>query len=74
MTTTTPAGTPTALERLADELDSAEFTTALVTGTERRPVLTVASRRTRAAEDIYADGWFWWSWGPGSGARSWSSL
>ncbi len=62
MTTTTPAGTPTALERLADALDSAEFTTALVTGTGRRPVLTVASRRTRAAEDIYADGWFWWSW------------
>ena len=62
MTAPRAADSPAVLERLAQALDPAEFSTALVMGGGRRPVLTVASRRTLAAEDIYADGWFWWSW------------
>jgi hypothetical protein len=35
-----------------------------VTGTGRRPYLSVTCRDTRAAEEVYADehGWFWWPW------------
>ena len=61
MTAVGPASAPTALERLAAELDRTEFTTVLITGTGRRPRLTVENRRTKAIEDIYADSWYWWS-------------
>ena len=59
---TTVAAASAALERLAAALEPKEFITVLVTRTGRRPRLTVASRRTQATEDIYADDWFWWSW------------
>ena len=62
MSTIGPADAHAALGRLADALDRSEFTTVLTWGTRRRPRLTVEYRRTRAIEDIYADGWFWWSW------------
>jgi len=52
-----------ALDDLAAELDPREFATILVTGPGRRPCLTVASRHTHAAEDIYADRLsYWWAW------------
>jgi len=52
-----------ALERLATALDAGEFATVLVAGAGRRPRLSVTSRETQAAEDIYADGLaYWWSW------------
>jgi hypothetical protein len=57
-------GTVAALVRLDTALDSGEFATTLVYGPGRRPCLTVASRRTPAAEHLFADGaWFWWAWG-----------
>jgi hypothetical protein len=62
MTAAEAGSAPAALERLSFALDPAEFSTTLVHGTGRRPVLTVECRQTRAVEDIYADGWFWWSW------------
>jgi hypothetical protein len=62
MTAVGPAGAPIALERLAEELDRREFATVLVTGPGRRARLTVENRRTKVTEDIYADGWYWWSW------------
>ena len=61
MTALGPAGAPTALERLAEELDDREFATVLVTRTGRRAQLTVENRRTKVMEDIYADAWYWWS-------------
>jgi hypothetical protein len=51
-----------ALERLAATLGSRDFATTLVTGLGRQPCLTVASRRSRLAEDIYADRFYRWSW------------
>ena len=61
--TAPPAPGTAALERLATALDSREFATSLVAGDGRRPCLTVASRHTGAAEDIYADrARFWWGW------------
>jgi hypothetical protein len=57
-------GTVAALERLDTALDSREFATTLVYGAGRRPCLTVASRRTPAAEELYADGSrYWCAWG-----------
>jgi len=60
---TAPGSGPAALERLAAALGPG-FITTLVTGTGRRPHLSVISRDTRAAEDVYADenGSFWWPW------------
>jgi hypothetical protein len=56
--------TVAALERLDTALDSREFATTLVTGDGRRACLTVASRTTPAAENLYADGArYWWAWG-----------
>jgi hypothetical protein len=59
----TPAtGDPrTALEALATALNSAEFATALVTGTGRRPCLTVTSRHAGVEENIYAGPTSYWS-------------
>ncbi|HEY5990293.1 MAG TPA: hypothetical protein VIV12_28490 [Streptosporangiaceae bacterium] len=52
-----------ALERLAAELDPRAFATTLVAGEGRVPCLSVASRNAGLAENIYAEGgWFWWSW------------
>jgi hypothetical protein len=64
VTVTDPAeaAATVALERLAATLDRAEFITTIVISTGRRTRLTVISRHTKAAEDIYANGWFWWSW------------
>jgi hypothetical protein len=52
-----------ALEQLATALGP-RFVTAMVTGTDRRPRLSVICRDTRASEDVLADdrGWFWWPW------------
>jgi hypothetical protein len=60
---TAPGSGPAALERLAAALGPG-FITALVTGADRRPHLSVISRDTHAGEDVYADdsGWFWWPW------------
>jgi hypothetical protein len=56
---TAPGSSPAALERLAAVLGPG-FITTLVTGTGRGPYLSVISRDTQAAEDVYADegGWF----------------
>jgi hypothetical protein len=51
----------TALETLATALDPGEFVTALVTGTGRRPCLTVTSRHAGVEQDVYADPAFYWS-------------
>jgi hypothetical protein len=52
-----------ALERLAAALDPGEFATTLVTGTARRPYLTVTSRRAGTEQTVYADrSWYWWEW------------
>jgi hypothetical protein len=52
-----------ALERLATALGP-ELTTTLVSGTGRRPRLTVCARSGSAVEDVYADGsQYWWGWG-----------
>jgi hypothetical protein len=58
-----PGGGPAALEQLATALGPG-FITTLVTGSGRRPRLSVISRDTRAGEDVYADesGSFWWPW------------
>jgi hypothetical protein len=60
---TAPGSGPAALEHLATALGSG-FITTLVSGTGRRPHLSVISRDTHAAEDVYADesGWYWWPW------------
>jgi hypothetical protein len=51
-----------ALERLADALGSRDFATTLLTGPGRPPRLSVVSRLSRLAEDIYADSSYRWSW------------
>jgi hypothetical protein len=52
-----------ALECLAAELDPRSFATTLVAVEGKVRCLSVASRNTQLAEDIYAsDGWFLWSW------------
>jgi hypothetical protein len=58
------AGPPGSLERLAEALTPGEFAAVLVTGTGRRPCLTVVRRATLVTETVYTDdcGWFWWSW------------
>ena len=59
---TAPGGDPAALERLATALGPG-FITTLVTGSGRRPCLSVTCRDTRAGEDVYAgSSWFWWPW------------
>jgi hypothetical protein len=55
------AAASAALERLAEELDSSEFTTVIILRSGQRPRLTVEYHPTRAVEDIYADGWYWWA-------------
>ncbi|HEY5986483.1 MAG TPA: hypothetical protein VIV12_08915 [Streptosporangiaceae bacterium] len=63
MTAGGPASAVAALERLATALGAGEFATVLVAGTGRRPHLSVTSRQTQAAEDIYADEVaYWWAW------------
>jgi hypothetical protein len=57
-----PSVATAALERLATALGSRDFATVLVTGQERVPHLTVASRHSPLAEDIYADCFYRWSW------------
>jgi S-adenosyl methyltransferase len=54
---------PAALEQLATALGPG-FITTLVTGGDHRPRLSVISRDTGAAVDVYADEgeWFWWPW------------
>jgi hypothetical protein len=60
--TTTAARDPqTALETLAAALDPGEFVTALVTGTSRRPCLTVTSRHAGAEQNVYAGQSSYWS-------------
>jgi hypothetical protein len=56
-------GAPAALEHLTTALGPS-FVTTLVTGTGRKPHLSVISRDTYAAEDVYADeaGCYWWPW------------
>lgn len=61
MTTSAACDPQTALESLAAALDPGEFATALVTGTGRRPCLTVTSREAGAEESIYADQSSYWS-------------
>jgi hypothetical protein len=51
------------LESLATALNPGEFAAILVIRAGCRPCLTVANRRTSAAENIYADrSVFWWPW------------
>lgn len=57
-----PGDVTTALERLATALGSSDFATVLITGQDRTPRLTVASRHSPLAEDIYADRFYRWSW------------
>lgn len=64
MTASAARDPQTALESLAAALDPGEFITTLVTGTSRRPCLTVTSRRAGADESIYAGrSSYWWGWG-----------
>lgn len=59
----TASGPAAALDDLAAALDAGEFITALVTGSARRPCLTVARRHTHLTAQVYAcSGWFWWGW------------
>jgi hypothetical protein len=51
----------TALEALAAALDPGEFVTTLVTGTGRRPCLTVTSRHAGTEQSVYADRKSYWS-------------
>lgn len=56
-------GPQAALESLAMALDPREFAAILVIGAGCRACLTVANRRTSAAENIYAGrSAFWWPW------------
>jgi hypothetical protein len=59
--TTTPRDPRTALASLAAALDPGEFATTLLTGTGRRPCLTITSRHARAEQDVYADHTSYWS-------------
>jgi hypothetical protein len=60
VTGSSPAMAVTALERLATALGAGEFATVLVAGTGRPPSLSVVSRHTYAAEEIYADDMAYW--------------
>lgn len=52
-----------ALERLAAALGPGEFATVMVTAPGQPPRLSVVSRHTGAAEEIYADDLaYWWEW------------
>jgi hypothetical protein len=63
VTASDPGGPQAALESLATALNPREFAAILVAEAGCRPCLTVASRRTSAAENIYADrSVYWWSW------------
>jgi hypothetical protein len=56
-------GPQAALESLATALNPREFAAILVIRAGCRPCLTVATRRTSAAENICADrSAFWWPW------------
>lgn len=58
-----PAPSDDALERLAAALNTDDFATTLVTGTGRRPRLTVTSKRAGLDSDVYTgSGYYWWSW------------
>ena len=51
-----------ALNRLADALDSRDYTTTLVSGPGQVPRLTVTSKHADFGDDIYADQQsYWWS-------------
>ncbi len=53
-----------ALERLADALDPAEYTTTLTTGPGHGPRLSVTNRHAQIGDDIWADNRaYYWSWG-----------
>ena len=59
----TPAVT-SALERLADALDPAEFATTLTAGPGHGPRLSVTSRHAQVGADIWADHRaYYWPWG-----------
>jgi hypothetical protein len=60
-TSTVPRDPQTALASLAAALDPGEFATTLVTGTGRRPCLTVTSRHTCTEQHVYADDSSYWS-------------
>jgi hypothetical protein len=63
MTAPTARDPQTALESLAAALDPAEFVTALVTGTSRRPYLTVTSRPAGTEQTIYTgQSSYCWEW------------
>jgi hypothetical protein len=54
----------TALERLADALDPAEYATTLTSGPGHGPRLSVTNRHARIGDDIWADHRaYYYSWG-----------
>jgi hypothetical protein len=57
-----PGSAVVALEQLAAALGAGEFATVLVAAPGRPPALSVVSRYTCAAEEIYADEVAYW-WG-----------
>lgn len=63
MTTASPRTAMAALERLATALGSGELATILVAGPGRPPRLSVVSRHSYAAVEVYADDVaYWWGW------------
>jgi len=52
-----------ALERLAAALERDAFATALVTGIDGIPRLSVICRQTKLTEQVHAmQGWYFWQW------------